>query len=78
MTSYTMPLAALALALAVRVSGVSVDEGALNARILVGALSSAVMFITIFVVPITPRRWPGASLARESVFSTVMITSTGG
>ncbi|TIV06771.1 MAG: ionic transporter, partial [Mesorhizobium sp.] len=42
-TSYTMPLAALAMALAVRASGVSVDEGSLNVRILVGALSSAIM-----------------------------------
>ena len=49
-TSYTMPLAALAMAVAVRASGLSVDEGSLNVRILVGALSSAIMFTTIFVV----------------------------
>ncbi|TIN82092.1 MAG: ionic transporter, partial [Mesorhizobium sp.] len=49
-TSYTMPLAALVMAVAVRASGLSVDEGSLNIRIVVGALSSAIMFITIFVV----------------------------
>src|SRR5690242_5999587 len=109
-TSYTMPLAALAMAFAVRASGLSVDEGALNARILVGALSSAIMFTTIFVVLdhaeavarrvgepygtlvltfavtaievsiIVSMMLHGANnptLARESVFSTVMITSTG-
>lgn len=109
-TSYTMPLAALAMALAVRASGLSVDGGALNARILVGALSSAIMFTTIFVVLdhaeavarrvgepygtlvltfavtaievsiIVSMMLHGANnptLARESVFSTVMITSTG-
>ncbi len=110
MTSYTMPLAALAMALAVRASGLSVDEGWLNARILVGALSSAIMFTTIFVVldhaEAVARRVGepygtlvltfavtaievsiivsmmlhgenNPTLARESVFSTVMITSTG-
>ncbi|AZO16457.1 ionic transporter [Mesorhizobium sp. M2A.F.Ca.ET.043.05.1.1] len=109
-TSYTMPVAALALALAVRASGVSVDEGSLNVRILVGALSSAIMFVTIFVVldhaEALARRVGepygtlvltfavtaievsiivsmmlhgenNPTLARESVFSTVMITSTG-
>ncbi|TIU02868.1 MAG: ionic transporter, partial [Mesorhizobium sp.] len=43
-TSYTMPLAALVMAVAVRASGLSVDEGSLNIRIVVGALSSAIMF----------------------------------
>jgi Ca2+:H+ antiporter len=109
-TSYTMPLAALAMAVAVRASGLSVDEGSLNARILVGALSSAIMFTTIFVVldhaEAVARRVGepygtlvltfavtaievsiivsmmlhgenNPTLARESVFSTVMITSTG-
>ena len=109
-TSYTMPLAALAVALAVRASGLSVDEGSLNARILIGALSSAIMFTTIFVVldhaEAVARRVGepygtlvltfavtaievsiivsmmlhgenNPTLARESVFSTVMITSTG-
>jgi len=109
-TSYTMPLAALAMAVAVRASGLSVDEGSLNVRILVGALSSAIMFTTIFVVldhaEAVARRVGepygtlvltfavtaievsiivsmmlhgenNPTLARESVFSTVMITSTG-
>ena len=109
-TSYTMPLAALAMALAVRASGLSVDGGALNARILVGALSSAIMFTTIFVVLdhaeavarrvgepygtlvltfavtaievsiIVSMMLHGANnptLARESVFSTVMIVCAG-
>ena len=49
-TSYAMPLAALVMAVAVRASGLSVDEGSLNVRILVGALSTAIMFTTIFVV----------------------------
>ncbi|RWK07490.1 MAG: ionic transporter [Mesorhizobium sp.] len=108
--SYTMPVAALAMAVAVRASGFSVDEGSLNARILVGALSSAIMFTTIFVVldhaEAVARRVGepygtlvltfavtaievsiivsmmlhgenNPTLARESVFSTVMITSTG-
>src|ERR1044071_8377091 len=48
--SWVMPLGALAMALAVRFSGLSVDEGSLNLRILVGALSSAIMFTTVFVV----------------------------
>lgn len=109
-TSYAMPLAALVMAVVVRASGLSVDEGSLNVRILVGALSSAIMFTTIFVVldhaEAVARRvgepygtlvltfavtaievsiivsimLHGANnptLARESVFSTVMITSTG-
>ncbi|MER8661426.1 calcium:proton antiporter [Mesorhizobium sp. M1148] len=109
-TSYAMPLAALALAVAVRVSGLSVDEGSPSVRILVGALSSAIMFITIFVVLdhaeavahrvgepygtlvltfavtaievsiIVSMMLHGENnptLARESVFSTVMIASTG-
>ena len=109
-TSYTMPLAALAMAVAVRAGGLSVDEGSLNVRILVGALSSAIMFTTIFVVldhaEAVARRVGepygtlvltfavtaievsiivsmmlhgenNPTLARESVFSTVMITSTG-
>ncbi|TIT88353.1 MAG: ionic transporter, partial [Mesorhizobium sp.] len=108
--SYTMPLAALVMAVAVRASGLSVDEGSLNVRIVVGALSSAIMFTTIFVVLdhaeavarrvgepygtlvltfavtaievsiIVSMMLHGANnptLARESVFSTVMITSTG-
>ncbi|RWA79517.1 calcium:proton antiporter [Mesorhizobium sp.] len=108
--SYTMPLAALVMAVAVRASGFSVDEGSLNVRIVVGALSSAIMFTTIFVVLdhaeavarrvgepygtlvltfavtaievsiIVSMMLHGANnptLARESVFSTVMITSTG-
>ncbi|MER8535599.1 calcium:proton antiporter [Mesorhizobium sp. M1005] len=108
--SYGMPLAALAMAVAVRASGVSVDEGSLGTRMFIGALSSAIMFITIFVVldhaEAVARRvgepygtlvltiavtaievsiivsimLHGANnptLARESVFSTVMITSTG-
>ncbi|TRC79190.1 calcium:proton antiporter [Mesorhizobium sp. WSM4310] len=110
MTSYAMPLAALVMAVAVRASGLSVDQGSLNARILVGALSSAIMFVTIFVVldhaEAVARRVGepygtlvltfavtaievsiivsmmlhgenNPTLARESVFSTVMITSTG-
>ncbi|RUW31454.1 MULTISPECIES: calcium:proton antiporter [unclassified Mesorhizobium] len=109
-TSYAMPLAALVMAVVVRASGLSVDEGSLNVRILVGALSCAIMFTTIFVVldhaEAVARRvgepygtlvltfavtaievsiivsimLHGANnptLARESVFSTVMITSTG-
>ncbi|WP_246688635.1 MULTISPECIES: calcium:proton antiporter [unclassified Mesorhizobium] len=105
-----MPLAALAMALGVRASGLSVDEGSLNVRIVVGALSSAIMFTTIFVVldhaEALARRVGepygtlvltfavtaievsiivsmmlhgenNPTLARESVFSTVMITSTG-
>ncbi|RWA67252.1 calcium:proton antiporter [Mesorhizobium sp.] len=108
--SYTMPLAALVMAVAVRASGLSVDEGSLNVRIVVGALSSAIMFTTIFVVldhaEAVARRvgepygtlvltfavtaievsiivsmmlhgTNNPTLARESVFSTVMITSTG-
>ncbi|CCV11872.1 calcium:proton antiporter [Mesorhizobium sp. STM 4661] len=108
--SYAMPLAALAMAIAVRASGLSVDQGSLNMRILVGAFSSAIMFITIFVVldhaEAVARRVGepygtlvltiavtaievsiivsmmlhgenNPTLARESVFSTVMITSTG-
>ncbi|PBB39492.1 ionic transporter [Mesorhizobium sp. WSM3868] len=109
-TSYTMPLAALVMAVAVRASGLSVDEGSLSIRIVVGALSSAIMFITIFVVLdhaegvarrvgepygtlvltfavtaievsiIVSMMLHGENnptLARESVFSTVMIISTG-
>ncbi|RWA58896.1 MAG: ionic transporter [Mesorhizobium sp.] len=109
-TSYAMPLAALAMAVAVRASGLSVDVGSPSVRILVGALSSAIMFITIFVVlehaEAVARRVGepygtlvltfavtaievsiivsmmlhgenNPTLARESVFSTVMITSTG-
>ena len=109
-TSYAMPLAALVMAVAVRGSGLSVDEGSLSVRILVGALSSAIMFTTIFVVLdhaeavaqrvgepygtlvltfavtaievsiIVSMMLHGENnptLARESVFSTVMITSTG-
>lgn len=105
-----MPLAALLLAVAVRASGLSVDQGSLNARILVGALSTAIMFTTIFVVldhaEAVARRVGepygtlvltfavtaievsiivsmmlhgenNPTLARESVFSTVMIASTG-
>ncbi|MCV3228220.1 calcium:proton antiporter [Mesorhizobium sp. YC-39] len=105
-----MPLAALAVAIAVRASGLSVDQGSINMRILVGAISSAIMFITIFVVldhaESVARRVGepygtlvltiavtaievsiivsmmlhgenNPTLARESVFSTVMITSTG-
>ncbi|MER9405432.1 calcium:proton antiporter [Mesorhizobium caraganae] len=108
--SWVMPLGALAMALAVRASGLSVDQGSLNLRILVGALSSAIMFTTIFVVldhaEAVARRVGepygtlvltfavtaievsiivsmmlhgenNPTLARESVFSTVMITSTG-
>lgn len=108
--SRLMPLAALAMALAVRAGGLSVDEGSLSIRILVGALSSAIMFTTIFVVldhaEAVARRVGepygtlvltfavtaievsiivsmmlhgenNPTLARESVFSTVMITSTG-
>jgi Ca2+:H+ antiporter len=108
--SYAMPLAALAMAVAVRASGLSVDQGSLNARILVGALSCAIMFVTIFVVldhaEAVARRVGepygtlvltfavtaievsiivsmmlhgenNPTLARESVFSTVLITSTG-
>lgn len=40
----------LVMAVAVGASGLSVDEGSLSVRILIGALSSAIMFITIFVV----------------------------
>jgi len=109
-TSYAMPLAALAMAIAVRASGLSVDAGSPSIRILVGALSSAIMFVTIFVVldhaEAVARRVGepygtlvltfavtaievsiivsmmlhgenNPTLARESVFSTVMITSTG-
>lgn len=105
-----MPLAALAVAVAVRASGLSMDEGSLNIKIVVGALSSAIMFTTIFVVlehaEAVARRVGepygtlvltiavtaievsiivsmmlhgenNPTLARESVFSTVMITSTG-
>ncbi|PTE11146.1 ionic transporter [Mesorhizobium helmanticense] len=108
--SYAMPLAALAVAIAVRASGLSVDQGSINMRILVGAISSAIMFTTIFVVldhaEAVARRVGepygtlvltiavtaievsiivsmmlhgenNPTLARESVFSTVMITSTG-
>ncbi|MGX9146412.1 calcium:proton antiporter [Mesorhizobium sp. 128a] len=108
--SWVMPLGALAMALAVRASGLSVDQGSLNLRILVGALSSAILFTTIFVVlehaESVARRVGepygtlvltfavtaievsiivsmmlhgenNPTLARESVFSTVMITSTG-
>ncbi|MBB6408957.1 calcium:proton antiporter [Mesorhizobium sangaii] len=109
-TSYAMPLAALVMAVAVRASGLSVDQGSLSIRILVGALSCAIMFTTIFVVldhaEAVARRVGepygtlvltfavtaievsiivsmmlhgenNPTLARESVFSTVMITSTG-
>lgn len=109
-TSYAMPLAALVMAVAVRAGGLSADEGSLSARILVGALSSAIMFTTIFVVldhaEAVARRVGepygtlvltfavtaievsiivsmmlhgenNPTLARESVFSTVMIASTG-
>src|SRR5262245_53452350 len=48
--SRAMPVAALAMALAVRVSGLSVDQGSLDVRIVVGAVSTAIMFVTIFVV----------------------------
>ncbi len=48
--SYAMPLAALVMAVAVRASGLSVNQDSLNIRILIGALSSAIMFATIFVV----------------------------
>ncbi|MGX5844261.1 calcium:proton antiporter [Mesorhizobium sp. ArgA1] len=108
--SWVMPLGALAMALAVRASGLSVDQGSLNLRMLVGALSSAILFTTIFVVlehaEAVARRVGepygtlvltfavtaievsiivsmmlhgenNPTLARESVFSTVMITSTG-
>ncbi|PBC07636.1 calcium:proton antiporter [Mesorhizobium sp. WSM3859] len=108
--SRAMPVIALALALAVRASGLSVDEGSLDLRVLVGAVSTAIMFITIFVVldhaEAVARRVGepygtlvltfavtaievsiivsmmlhgenNPTLARESVFSTVMITSTG-
>jgi Ca2+:H+ antiporter len=109
-TSYAMPLAALVVAIAVRSSGLSVDEGSLSVRVLVGAVSTAIMFITIFVVldhaEAVARRVGepygtlvltfavtaievsiivsmmlhgenNPTLARESVFSTVMIASTG-
>ncbi|ANT50136.1 calcium:proton antiporter [Mesorhizobium amorphae] len=109
-TSYALPLAALAMAVAVRASGLSVDEGSSGIRILVGALSSAIMFTTIFVVldhaeavarqvgepygtlvltfavtaievsiivSMMLHGQNNPTLARESVFSTVMITSTG-
>ena len=105
-----MPLAALVMAVAVRASGLSVDEGSLSVRILIGSLSSAIMFTTIFVVlrhaEAVARRVGepygtlvltfavtaievsiivsmmlhgenNPTLARESVFSTVMITSAG-
>ncbi|WP_292235958.1 calcium:proton antiporter [Mesorhizobium sp.] len=105
-----MPAAALAMALAVRVGGLSVEQGSLEIRILVGAVSTAIMFVTIFVVldhaEAVARRVGepygtlvltfavtaievsiivsmmlhgenNPTLARESVFSTVMITSTG-
>ena len=108
--SYGMPLIALLAAIAVRNSGLSVDAGSPNLRIIVGALSSAIMFPTIFVVldhaEAVARRVGepygtlvltiavtaievsiivsmmlhgenNPTLARESVFSTVMITSTG-
>ncbi|QKC85629.1 calcium:proton antiporter [Mesorhizobium sp. NZP2077] len=108
--SYAMPLAALVMAVAVRASGLSVDQGSPSTRILVGALSCAIMFVTIFVVldhaEAVARRVGepygtlvltfavtaievsiivsmmlhgenNPTLARESVFSTVMITSTG-
>ncbi|AZO01106.1 ionic transporter [Mesorhizobium sp. M9A.F.Ca.ET.002.03.1.2] len=108
--SYAMPLAALVTAIAVRASGLSVDQDSLNIRIVIGALSSAIMFTTIFVVldhaEAVARRVGepygtlvltiavtaievsiivsmmlhgenNPTLARESVFSTVMITSTG-
>ncbi|RUX90694.1 ionic transporter [Mesorhizobium sp. M7D.F.Ca.US.004.03.1.1] len=109
-TSYAMPLAALVMAVAVRASGLSVDVGSPSTRVLVGALSSAIMFVTIFVVldhaEAVARRVGepygtlvltfavtaievsiivsmmlhgenNPTLARESVFSTVMIASTG-
>jgi Ca2+:H+ antiporter len=109
-TSYAMPVAALVMAVAVRASGLSVDQGSLSTRILIGALSSAIMFITIFVVldhaEAVARRVGepygtlvltfavtaievsiivsmmlhgenNPTLARESVFATVMIVSTG-
>lgn len=108
--SYAMPLAALVMAIAVRAIGLSVNQDSLNIRILIGALSSAIMFATIFVVldhaEAVARRVGepygtlvltiavtaievsiivsmmlhgenNPTLARESVFSTVMITSTG-
>ncbi|RWB68613.1 calcium:proton antiporter [Mesorhizobium sp.] len=108
--SRVMPAAALAMALAVRVGGLSVEQGSLEIRILVGAVSTAIMFVTIFVVldhaEAVARRVGepygtlvltfavtaievsiivsmmlhgdnNPTLARESVFSTVMITSTG-
>ncbi|GLS39357.1 hypothetical protein GCM10010869_49540 [Mesorhizobium tianshanense] len=105
-----MPLAALVTAIAVRASGLSVNQDSLNIRIIIRALSSAIMFTTIFVVldhaEALARRVGepygtlvltiavtaievsiivsmmlhgenNPTLARESVFSTVMITSTG-
>jgi Ca2+:H+ antiporter len=108
--SYAMPLAALVMAVAVRASGLSVNQDSLNIRIPIGALSSAIMFATIFVVldhaEAVARRVGepygtlvltiavtaievsiivsmmlhgenNPTLARESVFSTVMIASTG-
>ncbi|RWE23678.1 MAG: ionic transporter [Mesorhizobium sp.] len=108
--SRVMPAAALAMALAVRVGGLSIEQGSLEIRILVGAVSTAIMFVTIFVVldhaEAVARRVGepygtlvltfavtaievsiivsmmlhgenNPTLARESVFSTVMITSTG-
>ena len=110
LVSRAMPVIALAMALAVRASGLSVDEGSLDIRVLVGAVSTAIMFVTIFVVldhaEAVARRVGepygtlvltfavtaievsiivsmmlhgenNPTLARESVFSTVMITSTG-
>ncbi|TPK86505.1 MULTISPECIES: ionic transporter [unclassified Mesorhizobium] len=107
---YVLPPTALAAALAVHISGLSVDEGAMSVRVLIGAISSALLFVTVFVVLhhaeavarrlgepygtlvltvavtaievsiIVSMMLHGANnptLARESVFSTVMITSTG-
>ena len=108
--SYGLPIIALAVAIAFHISGLSVDEGMMSVRVLVGAISSAIMFVTVFVVLhhaeavasrlgepygtlvltmavtaievsiIVSMMLHGANnptLARESVFSTVMITSTG-
>jgi Ca2+:H+ antiporter len=105
-----MPVAALVVAIAIRASGLSVDQGSLGTRMFVGALSGGIMFTTIFVVLdhaeavarhlgepygtlvltiavtaievsiIVSMMLHGENnptLARESVFSTVMITSTG-
>ncbi|WP_245316224.1 hypothetical protein [Mesorhizobium wenxiniae] len=47
------------MAVAVGASALSVDEGSLSVRILIGALSSAIMFITIFVMLDHAERWLG-------------------